>query len=429
LLEVLRADPEGTAATLGIRSGDRIISMNGHPIDDVIDYRFHVSEERLSLVVEGRGGKKRTFVLDKDPDDDLGLELEPFRIKRCRNRCIFCFVDQMPAGCRKSLLIKDDDYRASFLHGNYITLGNLNEQEWARIFSQRLSPLYLSVHATEPELRRFILGNRNAPDIMTALRRLAAGGIGMHAQIVLCRGINDGPYLTRTIADLATFFPRMLSIAVVPAGVTRFRKGLHPLTPFTRTAARNVVQLIETLGRGYRKRFGTRLVYPSDEFYIKAGRAVPSPTFYEDFAQIENGVGMVSQFHEEARLVRFPRKVAPTSLVLVTGTSFGPTLKTMIQKLFRIRGLMVRFVTVQNRFFGPSVTVAGLLTGSDIYHAIRGKRVGDLVLVPANALKEDEDLFLDGMTLAALQKKLAAPVRKAAGFSEIAAALREREER
>ena len=429
MLEVLRADPEGTAATLGIRSGDRIISMNGHPIDDVIDYRFHVSEERLSLVVEGRGGKKRTFVLDKDPDDDLGLELEPFRIKRCRNRCIFCFVDQMPAGCRKSLLIKDDDYRASFLHGNYITLGNLNEQEWARIFSQRLSPLYLSVHATEPELRRFILGNRNAPDIMTALRRLAAGGIGMHAQIVLCRGINDGPYLTRTIADLATFFPRMLSIAVVPAGVTRFRKGLHPLTPFTRTAARNVVQLIETLGRGYRKRLGTRLVYPSDEFYIKAGRAVPSPTFYEDFAQIENGVGMVSQFHEEARLVRFPRKVAPTSLVLVTGTSFGPTLKTMIQKSFRIRGLMVRFVTVQNRFFGPSVTVAGLLTGSDIYHAIRGKRVGDLVLVPANALKEDEDLFLDGMTLAALQKKLAAPVRKAAGFSEIAAALREREER
>ena len=429
MLEVLRADPEGTAATLGIRSGDRIISMNGHPIDDVIDYRFHVSEERLSLVVEGRGGKKRTFVLDKDPDDDLGLELEPFRIKRCRNRCIFCFVDQMPAGCRKSLLIKDDDYRASFLHGNYITLGNVNEQEWSRIFSQRLSPLYLSVHATEPELRRFILGNRNAPDIMTALRRLAAGGIGMHAQIVLCRGINDGPHLTRTIADLATFFPRMLSIAVVPAGVTRFRKGLHPLTPFTRTAARNVVQLIETLGRGYRKRLGTRLVYPSDEFYIKAGRAVPSPTFYEDFAQIENGVGMVSQFHEEARLVRFPRKVAPTSLVLVTGTSFGPTLKTMIQKLFRIRGLMVRLVTVQNRFFGPSVTVAGLLTGSDIYHAIRGKRVGDLVLVPANALKEDEDLFLDGMTLAALQKKLAAPVRKAAGFSEIAAALREREER
>ncbi|HWR73931.1 MAG TPA: PDZ domain-containing protein, partial [Nitrospirota bacterium] len=220
---MLRADPEGTAAPLGIRSGDRIVSMNGHPIDDVIDYRFHVSEERLTVVVEGRGGKKRTLVLHKDPDDDLGLELEPFRIKRCRNKCLFCFVDQMPAGCRQSLLIKDDDYRASFLHGNYITLGNLSEQEWSRIFSQRLSPLYLSVHATEPELRRFILGNRNAPDIMTAMKRLAAGGIGMHTQIVLCPGINDGPHLARTIADLATLSPWVLSIAVVPVGVTRFR--------------------------------------------------------------------------------------------------------------------------------------------------------------------------------------------------------------
>lgn len=429
MLAVLRADPEGTAAPLGIRPGDRIVSMNGHPIDDVIDYRFHVSEERLSLVVEGRGGKRRTLVLHKDPDDDLGLELEPFRIKRCRNRCIFCFVDQMPTGCRQSLRIKDDDYRASFLHGNYITLGNVSEQEWSRIFSQRLSPLYLSVHATEPELRRFILGNRNAPDIMTSLKRLAAGGIGMHTQIVLCRGVNDGPHLTRTITDLATLAPRVLSIAVVPAGVTRFRKGLYPLKTFSRTAARNVVQLVETLGRGYRKHLGTRLVYPSDEFYIKAGRQVPSPSFYEDFPQIENGVGMVAQFRDDARRARFPRKVAPTTLVLVTGTSFAHVFKTMTQKLSRIRGLTLRLVVVKNRFFGLSVTVAGLLTGRDIYHTLKGKRNGDLVLVPANALKEDEDLFLDGMTLAELEERLAVPVRKAADFREIAAMLREREER
>ncbi|HWR71567.1 MAG TPA: DUF512 domain-containing protein, partial [Nitrospirota bacterium] len=232
-----------------------------------------------------------------------------------------------------------------------------------------------------------------------------------------------------TIADLATLSPWMLSIAVVPAGVTRFRKGLHPLKTFSRTASRNVVHLIETLGRGYRKRLGTRLVYPSDEFYIKAGSAVPSPSFYEDFPQIENGVGMVARFREDARRVRFPRKIAPTMLVLVTGTSIGPLFKTMTQKLSRIRGLTVRLVTAQNRFFGPSVTVAGLLTGRDIYQALKGKRTGDLVVVPANALKEEEDLFLDGMTLIGLEKRLATPVRKAAGFRDIAAILREREER
>lgn len=428
MLEVQRVHPSGTGARLGIRAGDFIVAINKHEIRDVIDFKFHASDERLQLVVGSGAGRRRTLRVRKDPDDDLGLEFPPLRIKRCRNRCIFCFVDQMPKGCRQSLYVKDDDYRASFLYGNYITLGNLNDADWDRIFSQRLSPLYISVHTTDPVLRRSILGNRNAPDILASMKRLAAGGIRMHTQIVLCPGINDGRHLENTIGDLSGLFPMVNSIAVVPVGATTFRTGLFPLKQFTKGRAGAVIELVESFGRCFKRALGARLVFPSDEFYIKANKTVPRPSFYEDFPQIENGVGMVATFLDEAGRTKLPGKIERTSVTIVTGRSFSRVLKQALGPLVRIKGLTVKLVTVKNGFFGPSVTVAGLLTGSDILAALKNRRPGDLVLIPANSLKDGEDVFLDGMSRRRLEQELGAPVRQVGSIGDVAAVLANREE-
>ncbi|HEY6010040.1 MAG TPA: DUF512 domain-containing protein, partial [Nitrospirota bacterium] len=314
--------PGSTADGLGLKPGDIIDSINRQDVRDVIDYQYLIADERVRIALHTKTGTRRTITLDKDPDDTLGLEFIPFSITRCRNRCIFCFVDQMPPGCRRSLYVKDDDYRASFLYGNYITLGALSEQDWARIFSQRLTPLYISVHATDPALRAFMLRNKKAPDIMASLRRLASGGIRMHTQIVLCPGINDGAHLEKTINDLAGLVPAVSSIAVVPVGFTAFRKGLFPLRTFTRREARAVIDEVTRMGTRFRKRFGTRLVFASDELYIKAGLPVPPLSFYEDLPQIENGVGMVADFLREVKRTRLPRRVTPIKATVVTGASF-----------------------------------------------------------------------------------------------------------
>jgi putative radical SAM enzyme (TIGR03279 family) len=411
--------PGSTAARLGLQTGDSIVSINGEEIRDIIDFQFSAADERLRLVVQKQDGRKKRLTVDKEPDDNLGLDLSPLRIKRCRNKCIFCFVDQMPAGCRKSLYIKDDDFRASFLYGNYITLGALSEFDWTRIFKQRLSPLYISVHTTEPDLRAFILNNKKSPDIMSRLKRLAAGGIRMHTQIVLSPGINDGPHLLRTVADLASLFPAVSSIAVVPVGLTAFRKGLFPLKPFTMSEARSVIEDIKSLGARYKKQFGTRLVFASDEFYIKAGEPVPPASFYEDFPQRENGVGMVAEFLREVAHARLPAKLDPVRVTLVTGVSFSSILEKIADRLTKIEGVSLKQLTVKNRFFGPTVTVAGLLTGSDILHALRGKQLGDMVLIPEYALKEDDDVFLDGMRLDQLKEMLMVKIHKAGTFNEM----------
>lgn len=419
MLEIAAVDPEGTAARLGIRAGEHIVSINGREIGDVIDFRFQVADERISLVVQKGSGKRRRLTVRKPPDDDLGLAFGALRIRRCRNRCLFCFVDQMPKGCRPTLYIKDDDYRASFLHGNYITLGNLGEEDWKRIFEQRLSPLYISVHATDTALRRFILGNRNAPDILEQLKRLAAGGIWMHTQIVLCPGINDGDALIRSIEELGALHPAVRSIAVVPAGVTAYRKGLPQIGTFSRTAARNVIEAIERLGRRFKRRMGTRLVYASDELLIKAGADFPPVSSYEDLAQIENGVGMVAAFRDDMRKFRLPRAVRPVRLLLVTGASFAPLLRAVCRELRGVEGLRARVVAVTNRFFGPSVTVAGLLSGRDIAHALQKAGRADLVVIPASSLKEGEDVFLDNMSLRELERQCGSAVHAAGTISEL----------
>lgn len=424
MLEIVNVLPGSTAARLGLQSGDNIVSINGEDINDVIDFQFFAADERLRLVVQKQGGRKKTLTVDKEPDDNLGLDLSPLHIKRCHNKCIFCFVDQMPAGCRKSLYIKDDDFRASFLYGNYITLGALSDADWTRIFRQRLSPLYISVHATEPDLRAFILNNKKTSDIMSRLKRLAAGGIRMHTQIVLSPGINDGSHLLRTVEDLAGLFPAVSSIAVVPVGLTAFRKGLFPLKSFTRREARSVIEDIEPLGARYKKQFGTRLVFASDEFYIIAGKPVPPASFYEDFPQRENGVGMVAEFLRDVSRTRLPAKLSPVKVTLVTGVSFSSSLKKISDRLNKIEGVSLKQITVKNRFFGPTVTVAGLLTGGDILHALRGRELGDMVLIPGNALKDEDDVFLDGMRLDQLKEKLTTSIHKAGTFNEMLAYLR-----
>ena len=424
MLEIARVAPGSIADGLGLQPGDRIISINGEAIGDVIDYRFSVADERISLTVKKQSGALKTFRIRKSADDDLGIELPPLTIKRCRNHCIFCFVDQMPSACRRSLYVKDDDFRASFLYGNYITLGTLSEQDLERIFKQRLSPLYISVHTTEPELRSFMLGNRKAPDIMALMKRLAAGGIRMHTQIVTCPGVNDGRHLAKTIEDVAQLFPAVMSIAAVPVGVTAYRAGLYPVKVFTRNGARAVLKTIDTFSARYRRKFGTRLVFASDEFYIKAGAPFPSAASYEEFPQLENGVGMVAEFLREAARTRVPVSVPRQKVTIVTGASFGTLLKTALERLQGVKGLTLRRVVVKNRFFGPSVTVTGLLSGGDIVRALKGKQLGDLVLIPANSLKDDEHIFLDNMGIDRMERLLGVPVRTVSGFKNLVDILR-----
>lgn len=424
MLEIVNILPSATAEALGFQAGDILDTINGKEVHDVIGYRFLVADERIIISFHSKDGRARKIVVEKDPDDNLGLEFASLRITRCRNRCIFCFVDQMPPDCRKSLYIKDDDFRASFLHGNYITLGALSEADWERIFRERLSPLYLSVHTTDHSLRTFMLGNKKAPDILACMKRLAAGGILMHTQIVLCPGINDGEHLQKTLDDLAGLFPAVASIAVVPVGLTAFRNKLFPLRLFTRSESRVVIERISKLGSRFKRQFATRLVYASDEFYVKAKEPFPPLSFYEELPQLENGVGMVSAFLRDAARTRIPKKLAPINLTLVTGVSFSNILKRALEPLRTVDGPRIRLVIAQNAFFGPSVTVAGLLTGQDILQALKGKRLGELVLIPASSLKEDEDVFLDNMRVEQLEQALSVKVLKVENLSEVLTVLR-----
>lgn len=419
MLKIAEVLADSLAARRGLKRGDHLVSVNGREIRDSIDFQFLISDERLCLQVRKQNGKFRTLHIVKDPDDNLGIRSEPFTVRQCRNKCIFCFVDQMPQGCRKSLYVRDDDFRASFLYGNYITLTNLREEDWERIFTQRLSPLYISIHTTEPVLRTAIMRGRKSPDILTSLKRLADGGIRMHTQIVLCPGVNDGQHLVRTIEDLAGLFPAVQSVAVVPVGLTGHRQGLYRLRTFRKSEARRVIVSIQHLSARYKKRFGTRLVFPSDEFYIQAGMEVPPLSSYEDLPQIENGVGMVAGYLHDAARTHLPEQVPQVRMTAVTGASFGPILKQSLKRLDYVIGASVRVITVKNALFGPSVTVAGLLSGTDILNSIKGKRLGSMLLIPASTLKEGEGVFLDDMPVAELEAAVGIPVHAVNTFSDI----------
>ncbi len=406
---IINQVPEGSfAEEIGLKKGDIVLSMNGHPVHDIIDYMYYSRDDVINLKIR-RGTRSRTFNVRKKDGDPFGFELKPFRTKTCRNKCVFCFVDQLPKGMRKTLYLKDDDYRMSFLFGNYITLSNLNSKEKKRILEQKLSPLYVSIHSTNNDIRRKMIGNPKAPDILKELLDFTSQKIRIHGQIVVCPGLNDGDELANTIKDLQKFYPYIASIAVVPVGVTKYNKST--VKQVTKDDALKVIDIVKSFRRRLKRRHGDPLVYLADEFYLKAGLTLPPLKEYGDLPQLENGVGPVPLFLQEAKRVKIPKKVKPKTVALFTGASFMPFLQDFAKKLKLIEGLTLDLFKVENTFFGPGVTVSGLLTGKDIVKTILGKTKAECLLVPSVALRNGSDVFLDNVTLKDMTESLGIEVK------------------
>lgn len=405
---IKRVHPDSIAFEVGLEEGDRILRVNGREVEDQLDFRFHTSgEEVLELLVEKTQGELWEVEIEREPDEDLGLILKDIVPKRCPCKCIFCFMDQMPSGMRPSLYLKDDDYRLSFLYGNYITLTNLTEKDWKRLEEQRLSPLYVSLHATDPQVRSFIMGTPKAARGYSCLKRLVSLGIKVHLQVVICPGINDGEIFEKTVRDVVPLYPQVASIAVVPVGITRFRQGLYPLLPVTREYARDFVRQASFIQKEISHKLGSPFLFLSDEWYIKAGLPFPSLDHYGDLPQLEDGVGMVPLFLHEWRGLDFSELQTPNDpFILVTGEAFAPYLASCIES--SPLGERVSVVAIRNRLFGTHVTVAGLLSGRDIIEGLKDAPHGE-VIIPSVVLNDD-GLFLDDLTpkdvAAALHKRL-----------------------
>ncbi len=400
---------EGSIAReLGLEKGDILLSINGNPVKDIIDYMYYSNDSVINLEVQ-RGREIHSYKIKNLEASDIGFELKPFRTRSCRNKCPFCFVNQLPRGLRKTLYMKDDDYRMSFLYGNYITLTNISAKEKKRIAKQRLSPLYISVHTTNNELRKKMLGNPRAGDILRELEFLVSHKIRIHAQIVLCPGINDGEELSKTIKDLHRFYPYVASIAVVPVGLSKH--GKSQVKPLERDDAVKVIETVKTFRQRFKRRLGDPVVHLADEFYLKVGAAFPPLKEYGDLPQIENGVGLIPVFLNCSKKLKLPGKIEPRKIAVFTGAAFMPYLEEFVGRLRAIDGLTMDVFKVENKFFGPSVTVAGLLTGKDILKAIVGKTMADCLFVPSVALRDGTDVFLDNVTLKDMQESLGMDVR------------------
>jgi putative radical SAM enzyme (TIGR03279 family) len=408
------------AAVAGLAAGDRVLAINGQPLRDAIDFQFHAADEQLDLDVE-RGGARTTVTVIRRAGE-LGVELvppTPSEIATCANKCVFCFIHQLPKGMRRSLYVKDDDFRLSFLHGNYITLTDLDEAVFRRIIEQRLSPLYVSVHATDPALRHALLGKpRLSADILPPLQRLAGAGIRIHAQIVLCPGLNDGAQLERTVFDLAPLSPQVATTAIVPVGLTRHRERLPALRPLRDDEARELVTTVTAWQKRFLGELGSRFVFLGDEVYLQAAAPLPTADAYEGFAIAEDGVGLVRRFEDdfERSLVR-RRGRGPERrrrITVVTGEMYGGRLASLLRRA-GFGPETARVVAVPNDFFGRGIAVAGLLTGRDIQRHLAGLAdLGEVVLVPAVAVHERDRVFLDDQTPEDLARDLGVPVRTVA---------------
>jgi putative radical SAM enzyme (TIGR03279 family) len=404
--------PGSAAQRAGLLPGERLLAIDGQRLRDLIDYSWLASDHETELTVCDRSGTQRTVWLEPEPDAPLGLTFAPPEPKRCGNNCLFCFVHQLPKGLRRPLYVKDEDYRLSFLQGTYVTLTNLKETELRRIIRLRLSPLYISVHATEPALREQLLGKSGIPPILEQLTRLAAGRIQMHTQIVLCPGLNDGPALERTVSDLAALYPAVQSLAVVPVGLTSHRQRLPRLNPVDSAyAATFLTEWLPRL-RALNKRLRTPFLQLADEFFLKAGHPFPGLKEYGDLPQWENGVGMVPWFQSQAAAVIKRAKPLPRTLraTVITGRSAAGFVTDFIAALAEKTGAQLTVRTIPNRLFGESVTVTGLISGKDIISALKDQELGELVLVPGVMLKEGEGCFLDNLTPADVSQALGLPV-------------------
>ncbi|MBQ7363426.1 MAG: DUF512 domain-containing protein [Clostridia bacterium] len=420
MVKITDVEKKSPAAKKRIKPGDVLISINGNEINDVLDYRFYLADEKITLLVERNGRTKRKKI-KKGEYDDVGLVFEtPLMDKKhsCKNKCIFCFIDQNPEGMRESIYFKDDDSRLSFIHGNYVTLTNMTDADVERIIKMRMSPINISVHTTDPELRVAMMKNKRSGEVLRYLRDFAEAGLTMAGQIVLCRGVNDGEHLRKTLSDLSELYPSMSSVAVVPAGLTKHREGLYPLADFTEEEAGAVIDMIDGVGEKNLLRFGTRVVFAADELYLKAGRELPPEDYYEDYPQLDNGVGMLRLFAEEEstaidELAELSLKESEKKTVtLVTGAAAEGTISDMADRLSQLfPNTKIRVKKIINRYFGETVTVSGLLTGRDILEQLSGEDVGDEVFIPHNCLRYPEEDFLCGMTRQELEESLGVPVR------------------
>jgi putative radical SAM enzyme (TIGR03279 family) len=427
--------PGSLADEIGLLPGDRVVAIDGNTLQDAVDFQFHAAEESIALEVV-RGEQPYVFEIEKHPDEDLGIDFQDAAfdgVRICNNACFFCFLKGNPKGMRKTLYVKDDDYRLSFYHGNFVTLTNLTDDDWARLADQRLSPLNVSVHATEPELRRYMLGNKAAPDICAQIRRLGEIGIQANTQVVLCPGVNDGAALGRTIDDLAALYPIVQTISIVPVGATTFaeeriERGTHAaeVEGCTPDHARTVAGQVAPYQRRFRKRHGRTLVYLADEYYLVAGDEPPGAAHYDGFAQFENGIGMARSLIDGWKRTRRARDGAQAPppadirrMSWICGTLIAPTLERIAAEFTDITGIAVTVHGLENGFFGPRVNVSGLLVAQDIERQLRGRDLGDLAVLPRYALDYTGGRFLDDGTPAELQRALGVPLAFASTPREV----------
>lgn len=426
--------PGSIAEEAGVEAGDAILSINGEKIRDVFDYRFLITNENILLELLKQDGEVWEIEIEKDEYEDLGIEFENAMLddaRSCNNKCIFCFIDQLPKGMRDTLYFKDDDSRLSFFMGNYVTLTNMNFDDIDRIIKYRMSPINVSVHTTNPDLRVFMLKNKNAGDVVKKIQKLIDGGIEVNCQIVLCRDINDEKELDRSIEELGSLYPGVNSISVVPVGITKHREGLIDLKPYDKESSKKVITQVEGWQKKFKGKFDSRVVYIADEFYIMAEKDIPDYEEYEDFPQIENGVGLIAQFkmefeegikkldgrisnegdeeksEEDEDAQDFCVEMGPRNISIATGVSPYLHIKELAEILKnRYTNLNINVYKIENNFFGKNVTVTGLLTGQDIIEQLRGKELGNELLISRSMLRSGEEVLLDDYTVSDLEKKL-----------------------
>lgn len=408
---IREVQPGSIAQELGVEAGDTLLSINGQTIEDIFDYHFLSEDTYIEVVIRKENGEEWLLEVDKDEDEELGIVFENTLMddyKSCQNKCIFCFIDQMPEGMRETLYFKDDDSRLSFLQGNYVTLTNMSDADIDRIIRYRLEPINISFHTTNPALRCEMLNNRFAGEALKKVERLYEAGVEMNGQIVLCKGVNDGKELARTIEDLSGYLPYLRSVSIVPVGLTKFREGLYPLVPFEKEDALEVLRLVHAWQKKLYAEFGLHFIHASDEWYLLAGQPFPEEETYDGYLQIENGVGMMRSFLNEFEEA-FANPAAPDrgELSLATGVLAYPIFKEVCARIMeKYPQLQIHVYEIINHFFGEKITVAGLITGTDLMDQLAGKPLGSRLLLPGTMLRSEQDVFLDDVSVSALENAL-----------------------